>query len=608
MNDTYQDFDVHTALTNNRLLGLWRLLKGYRFTYFLAICFLGIGALAKTLTFLLLRYFIDDVIGKGQYPAPAKTLNGALFLVALGFLGLAALEGSSTFNSGRLAARTAESIARRLRNYLFDHIQRLTFAYHSQTQTGELIQRSTSDVDALRRFFADQAIGVGRIVLLFSINFFTILKLNTKLAFVSIISVPFIVLISIYFFKKVTKAYEAYQEQEATLSTTLQENLTGVRVVKAFARQDYEREKFEKDNWEKFLRGKKLLKMHSLFWPLSDILCSFQLLVGYLVAGIMAINGTITVGTFLAYTGVVVWLIWPMRNLGRLIVQTSTGLVSYGRVMAIVKQDREPLDDGIFYSDKNLSGNISFEKVGFHYEAGIPTLNDISFQCKSGQAVALLGPTGSGKSSLVNLLPRFYDYTEGKILIDEIELNQYSRRYLRKQVGIVEQEPFLFSRTIRENITYGVGRDVPQEEVETAARAAVIHDAIMAFPEGYDTLVGEKGVTLSGGQKQRVAIARTILKNPRILILDDSTSSVDTETESAIREALQCLMKERTTFIIAHRIQSVMDADLILVLNKGSVAQKGTHEELIQQDGIYKQIYEIQTRIEIELEKEVSEF
>ena len=348
--------------------------------------------------------------------------------------------------------------------------------------------------------------------------------------------------------------------------------------------------------------------MHSLFWPLSDILCSFQLLVGYLVAGIMAINGTITVGTYLAYTGVVVWLIWPMRNLGRLIVQTSTGLVSYGRVMAIVKQDREPIDDGIFYSDKNLSGNIMFENVGFHYEAGIPTLNDISFECKSGQAVALLGPTGSGKSSLVNLLPRFYDYTEGKILIDEIELNQYSRRYLRKQVGIVEQEPFLFSRTIRENITYGVGRDVSQEEVETAARAAVIHDAIMSFPEGYDTLVGEKGVTLSGGQKQRVAIARTILKNPRILILDDSTSSVDTETESAIREALQCLMKERTTFIIAHRIQSVMRADLILVLNKGGVAQKGTHAELIRQDGIYKQIYEIQTRIDTELEKEVAEF
>lgn len=605
-NNSYQDFDVSVALSENRLRGLWRLLSGFRLAYFTAVVCLGIGAISKTLTFLLLRYFVDEVLGKGHYPGLAKNLNGAFILIALGFLGLATLEGSFTFNSGRLSARTAESIARRLRNYLFDHIQRLTFAYHSQTQTGELIQRSTSDVDALRRFFSDQAIGVGRIILLFTINFVALLRLNTKLAFVSIISVPFIVLISIYFFKKVTKAYEAYQEQEATLSTTLQENLTGVRVVKAFARQEYERKKFEKDNWEKFVRGKKLLRMHSIFWPLSDILCSFQMLVGYVVAALMAINGTITVGTYLAYVGLVVWLIWPMRNLGRLIVQTSTGLVSYSRVMTIVKQNREPLDDGFDYQDKNIGGNIIFENVGFQYEEGIPTLKGISFECKPGQAIALLGPTGSGKSSLVNLIPRFYEYTEGIIIVDGMELNQYSRRYLRRQIGIVEQEPFLFSRSIRENITYGVGREVSQDEVETAAHAAAIHDTIIAFPDGYDTLVGEKGVTLSGGQKQRVAIARTILKNPRILILDDSTSSVDTETETSIREALQCLMMERTTFIIAHRIQSVMKADLILVLDKGLVAQKGTHAELVRQEGIYKQIYEIQTRIDLELEKEVA--
>ena len=604
--NSVKDFDVSYALSDNRLRGLWRLLRDFRLAYFSAVVSLGIAAISKTLTFLLLRYFIDDVLGQGLYPTLVGSLKGAFFLIALGFLGLAALEGGFTFISGRLAALTAESITRRLRNYLFDHIQRLTFAYHSQTQTGELIQRSTSDVDALRRFFADQAIGVGRIVLLFTINFVALLRLNRQLALISIIIVPFIVLISIFFFKKVTKAYEAYQEQEATLSTTLQENLTGVRVVKAFARQEYERNKFEKENWEKFLRGRKLLRMHSLFWPLSDILCSFQMLVGYIIAAIMAINGTITVGTYLAYTGLVVWLIWPMRNLGRLIVQTSTGLVSYGRVMEIVKQKREPLDDGIHHPDKNLGGNIKFEKVGFQYEEGIPTLKDISFECKPGQAIALLGPTGSGKSSLVNLLTRFYEYTEGNILVDDVELNKYSRRYLRRQVGIVEQEPFLFSRSIRENITYGVGRDVSQEEVEAAAQAASIHDAIVSFPEGYNTLVGEKGVTLSGGQKQRVAIARTILKNPRILILDDSTSSVDTETETAIREALQCLMKDRTTFIIAHRIQSVMKADLILVLEKGQVSQKGTHEELVNQEGIYKQIYEIQTRIDVELEKEIA--
>jgi ATP-binding cassette subfamily B protein len=461
-------------------------------------------------------------------------------------------------------------------------------------------------VDALRRFFSEQAIGVGRIILLFTINFTALFSLNKKLALFSIIVVPVIIVTSIWFFKRLTKAYEAYQEQEAILSTTLQENLTGVRVVKAFARQEYERNKFEKDNWEKFIRGRKLLRMHSLFWPVSDIACGAQMLGGFFLAATMAIKGTISVGDYLAYVGLVVWLIWPMRNLGRLIVQTSTGMVSYKRVMEIVKQQREPLTEGAAPADKATQGELVFQDVSFAYEENEPILQGISFRCLPGQVVALLGSTGSGKTSLVNLLPRFYDYTGGSITLDGLELREYSREYLRSQIGIVEQEPFLFSRTIRENITYGVGRDISQAEVEEAASAAAVHDVIQGFPDGYDTLVGEKGVTLSGGQKQRVTIARTLLKNPRILILDDSTSSVDTETEAFIREALECLMETRTTFIIAHRIQSVMSADLILVLDKGKVVQAGTHAELLAQEGMYRQIYDLQTRIDDEVEKEVS--
>jgi len=255
-----------------------------------------------------------------------------------------------------------------------------------------------------------------------------------------------------------------------------------------------------------------------------------------------------------------------------------------------------------------VRGEIIFEDVSFMYSDGkSDALKNISFHVKPGQAIALLGSTGSGKSSLVNLLPRFHEYTGGRILLDGVELKDYSRSYLRKQIGIVEQEPFLFSRSIRENITYGVGRDVSQEEVERAAKAAAVHDVILSFPDGYNTLVGEKGVTLSGGQKQRVTIARTLLKNPRILILDDSTSSVDTETEAAIRDALNELMENRTTFIIAHRIQSVMIADLILVLDKGKIIQTGTHEELVSQtDGMYRRIYDIQTRIDEELELEIA--
>jgi ATP-binding cassette subfamily B protein len=463
-------------------------------------------------------------------------------------------------------------------------------------------------VDALRRFFSEQGIGMGRIILLFVINFIAILNINVKLGLISVVVIPFMLWVSLWFFKKVTKAYEEYQAQEAVLSTTLQENLTGVRVVKAFAQQEHEKKKFEVDNWGKFLKGKILLLMHSLFWPLSDIVLGFQLLFGFVYAANMAINGELTIGMYIAYVGLVVWLIWPIRNLGRIIVSASTGMVSYARLMEVIKQAREPLHDGTVQPDGPVKGDIAFEDVSFMYSDGEKdALKKISFHIKPGQAVALLGSTGSGKTSLVNLLPRFHEYTGGRILLDGIELTEYSRAYLRRQIGIVEQEPFLFSRSIRENISYGVGRSVSDEEVERAAKAAAIHDVILTFPDGYNTLVGEKGVTLSGGQKQRVTIARTLLKNPRILILDDSTSSVDTETEADIRDALNELMEDRTTFIIAHRIQSVMVANLIVVLDKGEIVQMGTHEDLItQMDGMYRRIYDIQTRIDEELEMEIS--
>ncbi len=598
-------FDFRKAVDQNRLKGIWKMMVDYRLPYLGATAALAISALAKTFTYLLLRYFADDVLTQGKYIG--GSLTQTFLWIGVGFVGLAACEGGFSFLSGRLAAYTAEGITRRVRDFLFDHIQRLSFSYHATTPTGDLIERVTSDVDALRRFFSEQGIGMGRIVLLFIINFVAILSLNVRLGLMSVIVIPFMLLVSLWFFKKVTQRYEEYQAQEAILSTTLQENLTGVRVVKAFGRQEYEKGKFDKDNWSKFLKGKLLLLMNSLFWPLSDIVLGLQMLFGFIYAALMAINGEITVGMYLAYVGLVVWLIWPIRNLGRLIVSASTGLVSYGRLMEIVKQAREPLFDGKVQPEGPVKGEITFENVSFVYSDGESSvLKNVSFHVKPGQSIALLGSTGSGKTSLVNLLPRFHEYTSGRILLDGVELTEYSRGYLRRQIGIVEQEPFLFSRSIRENITYGVGRDVSQEEVEQAAKAAAVHEVIMAFPDGYNTLVGEKGVTLSGGQKQRVAVARTLLKNPRILILDDSTSSVDTETESEIRSALNRLMENRTTFIIAHRIQSVMNADLILVLDKGEIVQKGKHKDLVDQEGMYRKIYEIQTRIDEELEEEIA--
>ena len=599
-------YDFRTSVEENRLKGIWKMMVDYRLPYIAATAALAVSALAKTFTYLLLRYFADDILTQGNYIG--GNLTRTFLWIGLGFLGLAAVEGGFSFLSGRLAAYTAEGITRRLRDFLFDHIQRLSFSYHATTPTGDLIERVTSDVDALRRFFSEQGIGMGRIIMLFVINFIAILNINVKLGLLSVIVIPFMLWVSLWFFKKVTKAYEEYQAQEAVLSTTLQENLTGVRVVKAFAQQEHEKKKFETDNWGKFLKGKILLLMHSLFWPLSDIVLGFQLLFGFVYAAYMAIDGQLTIGMYIAYVGLVVWLIWPIRNLGRIIVSASTGMVSYARLMDVIKQAREPLLDGTHQPEGPVRGDLVFDDVSFMYSDGEKdALKNISFHIKPGQAVALLGSTGSGKTSLVNLLPRFHEYTGGRILLDDVELNEYSRGYLRRQIGIVEQEPFLFSRSIRENISYGVGREVSDEEVEVAAKAAAVHDVILTFPDGYNTLVGEKGVTLSGGQKQRITIARTLLKNPRILILDDSTSSVDTETEAEIRDALNELMENRTTFIIAHRIQSVMVADLILVLDKGQIVQMGTHEELVtQMDGMYRRIYDIQTRIDDELEMEIS--
>ena len=639
----YPSLNLKQTISENRLVGLWRLMGGFRLIYLGAVLALSVATLAKTLTYLLLQYFIDDLLLQEQPEVP-------FYLIGLGYVGLAVVQGGFTFLSGRFAARSAQGIILRLRNYLFDHLQRLPFTYHDHTKTGDLVQRCSSDVDTIQRFFADQAIGVGRILLLFIVNFGALLTLNTKLALLSLVTTPIVFVISIFFFRKIHQAYEAHQEQEGDLSTTLQENLSGVRVVKAFARQQFEIDKFEASNQEQYRRGRNLLTMHAGYWPIVETISGLQMLFIFFLGGLMVINGEITIGTYIAVNGLVIWIIWPMQNLGRLMVQTSMGLVSYTRIAEIISAAEENLqDDGLSQtivakvqptdstvaasngtstnngtatklhghhqngkslspngktapSDLNIRGAIEFRDVSFEYSDNLPVLQNISFQVEPGQTIAIMGPTGSGKSSLVNLLPRFYESTQGAILLDGAPLNDYPVHALRKQIGIVEQEPFLFSRTIGENIAYGVDREVPDEEVEAVARAAAIHDVITDFPDGYETLVGEKGVTLSGGQKQRLCIARTLLKNPPILIFDDAVSAVDTETETLIHAALERLRQGRTTFVIAHRMQTVMRADKVLVLDKGQIVQHGSHAELLAQEGIYQRTYHLQAQIEQELE------
>lgn len=631
----YSNLDLQETLANNRLISLWRLMGGFRMVYITAILSLALATAAKTATYLLLRYFVDDVLLADQTPVP-------YYLIALGFVGLAVFEGGFTFLSGRLAARASEGITLRLRNYLFDHLQRLPVAYHDQTKTGELVQRCSSDVDELRRFFAEQAIGFGRIVLLFGVNFAVLLSLNVRLALFGIVLIPIVVIFSFFFFRRVYQAYEAYQEQEGGLSSNLQENLAGVRVVKAFARQPFEITKFEESNWGQYQKGRWLVIMHGLYWPMTEGLCLFQWLLVKFLGALMVLDGSLSLGTYLAFIGLFIWIIFPIQNLGRLIVNLSHGIVSYQRIADIIQEKQEQVTpNGLVDSSTNgkpadasfltlkkvapptgnrsqngqpkngpirsangqverLRGELIFDNVSLTYgETAI--LQNISFAVKPGQTVAVLGPTGAGKSSLVNLLPRFYDYTNGQIWLDGQPLRQYHLTELRQQIGIVEQEPFLFSRTIRENIAYGVHQPLTQAEIEAAAQAAAIHEVILTFPQGYDTLVGERGVTLSGGQKQRLAIARTLLKSPSILIFDDAVSAVDTETEHLIQAALEALRRQRTTFIIAHRIQTVMRADKILVLDRGRIVQQGIHAELIQQAGIYRQIYDLQAKIDQEL-------
>lgn len=614
---TKSNFDVKASISRNRLQGLWQLLQGYRRRYIGAILMMGISAVANTASLLLLRYVVDTLLNPDVEPANFFTL---LVLTSLAFIGLATMRGAFAFLSGAWSAETAEGIALRLRDYMFDHLQHLSFTYHDKMQTGELIQRSTSDIFALQQFFATQAIGIGRIVLLFLVNLAALLWLDVPLALFSVLVVPIVIIMSLVFFQHISKAYEKFQEQDERVSTALQENLSGVRVVKAFARQDYEIERFEKENHEKYVLGLSFMRLHAFYWPVTDILTGYQMLAGFVLGGFLVMAGDgnvfatvgpitltgISIGTYISYMAMLGWIINPLRNLGRLIVQMTTGMVSYNRLVDVFEEDWENLGLKITPPVKDIQGNITFKDLNFDYREGPQVLHDINFDVQAGQTIALLGSTGSGKTTMMALLTRFYDYQNGSILLDGIELSEYPKYFLRDTIGVVEQEPFLFSTTLRENITYGIYRDVSDEEVFAAARAAAVHDVILEFPEGYETKVGERGMTLSGGQKQRITLARTLLKNPKILILDDATSSVDTETESQIRDALNSMMDNRTSFIIAHRIQSVMDADLILVMDKGSITERGTHEELMALGGTYRRTYDMQAQIESDLEKEIA--
>lgn len=575
---------------------LFNVLGVYKRTFVFAIVLLFFAVGLLTTGNFIIREAVDVLVYR-------EATSSIIIGYAILFLITALICGICAFFAGRGYAKSAEEVARSLRNTLFQHFQLLPFRYHDHTQTGELVQRATSDVDGVRKFYYEQIPGATRIIFLFLINLAGIFILHWQLALGAIIAVPFIIMLSIFFFGKIVNCFEAYKDQEGSLTASIQETLHGIRVVKAFARQDWEIEHFNKINKEQCRRGYRVIFLHAAFWPLSILLCGAQFVGIVTVGAYFTLKGYISLGTYIAFTAMAASIIWPLQELGRMIIELSKSSVSFYRIEEILDVETENMQKGLDLNHR-LTGAISFKNVHFSYKKGIPVLEDINLDIYAGEKIAVLGPTGSGKTTLINLLPRFYNLDKGEIYLDNKALSSLSKKFLRHNIGMVEQQPFLFTATIKENLILGARRIVSQTEMEKAAKMACIHSTILSFPEGYDTLIGEKGVSLSGGQRQRIAIARTILKDPKILILDDSTSAIDTKLEKKIQEALDHLMQGRTSFIIAHRIETLMKADNIIVMDKGRIVEMGSHKELVRSSGIYSRIFEIQADFRKEIENE----
>ncbi len=598
---------------------IWQLMRGNRLRYSFALGCLVVATLVNYGIPLIGSATIDYAVAGRTVDAgtPAlisgllSLLGGAghlrdnLWLAPVGMVLLSLVSGVFSYLKGWQASLASDGIARRLKNTLYDHLNHLPAKHHDRSDTGDLVQRCTSDVETTRQFLAAQVMEIGNAAILAATALPLLLSLSVPMTLVSFALIGPIIVYGYVYFRKVRHVFKEVDEAEGELTAVIQENLTGIRVVRAFARQDFERHKFSVPNGRYRDRSLHMLRLMSWYWSISDFVALSQVGLTLLVGAHWITTGDLTVGmlfAFLAFLGI---MLWPVRQMGRILTELGKTTVALTRIHEILSVAREGGSEVASASDlpPTLTGRLAVRNLRFSHDGLRPALDGISFDVQPGETIALLGPSGAGKSVLMHLLLRLYDYSEGSIALDGRELSTLPRKWVRTQVGVVMQEPFLFSKTLRDNLRLGRG-DAPQHEIEEAARAACIHDTIQSFEQGYETLIGERGITLSGGQRQRVAIARAILKRPPILILDDALSAVDGETEAMILKAMRERRGRDTTLVIAHRLSTLAHADRVLVLDRGRIIQSGTHASLAVEDGLYRRLWQIQTSVETAFRQE----
>ena len=570
---------------------VYRRLLGYLKPYWKQLFIAYFSMLFATLLNLFVPQIIKDAIDNGLASGEPR----ALFIAGGLILGIAVVRGVAGFGQLFYGEWLTHRVSYDLRNHFYNSVQALPFSFHDRTLTGDLMSRATSDITETERFVGIGLMGLISTTLLLLGVIVAMLLESVQLSLLGLIPIPLLVYATIRFGNTVRPMFKLIQEQMGVLSSTMQESMTGINVVKAFAREPHELAKFDHQNDEWFDRRYGLIRTWADNWPLFTFLVAASIFLLLWFGGPVALEGDITVGTLFALISYVLMLGAPVQRLGFLVNLAATAGASARRVFDIIDTPSEIEEqvDAVWLD--RVAGSVTFQGVDFAYREDLKILSGISFHAEPGQTIALIGPTGSGKSTVTNLIPRFYDPTAGRILVDGVDVRSVQVQSLRRQIGIVLQDPFLFSQTVAENIAYGRPH-ASMEEIIAAATAARAHGFINEMPEGYDARVGERGVTLSGGQKQRIAIARALLTDPSILILDDSTSSVDTETEHLIQEALAVLMEGRTTFVIAQRLLTLKNADMILVLANGRIVQRGTHDELLAGGGLYREIYDLQLK------------